>query len=277
MSQLFVKIRLRGNGSKYRKLLDTDKYLFPESEKVIQNSIHYHPQTLLDEGEWFSIALFSQTEYVIDIIQNKFDTVDFATLKSDEINKVDYLFVEEQGELYFQNVGKSRLVRRKAVMHMGGNFKYDEGVMTIVLNEFPDAIYVRATDILSFRRLSAITGIFRGIDQLYREATESETKDFLNESFITLKNDYSYKHVKTANRKKIALAVDTLSRLRKPERQQIFAYIETYCPELKRINDSFEIGSEENLKMLLWGIEQRFFTTPVGNEKRIANSVITLK
>jgi hypothetical protein len=277
MSQLFVKIRLRGNGSKYRKLLDTDKYLFPESEKVIQNSIHYHPQTLLDEGEWFSIALFSQTEYVIDIIQNKFDTVDFATLKSDEINKVDYLFVEEQGELYFQNVGKSRLVRRKAVMHMGGNFKYDEGVMTIVLNEFPDAIYVRATDILYFRRLSAITGIFRGIDQLYREATESETKDFLNESFITLKNDYSYKHVKTANRKKIALAVDTLSRLRKPERQQIFAYIETYCPELKRINDSFEIGSEENLKMLLWGIEQRFFTTPVGNEKRIANSVITLK
>ena len=220
MSQLFVKIRLRGNGSKYRKLLDTDKYLFPESEKVIQNSIHYHPQTLLDEGEWFSIALFSQTEYVIDIIQNKFDTVDFATLKSDEINKVDYLFVEEQGELYFQNVGKSRLVRRKAVMHMGGNFKYDEGVMTIVLNEFPDAIYVRATDILYFRRLSAITGIFRGIDQLYREATESETKDFLNESFITLKNDYSYKHVKTANRKKIALAVDTLSRLRKPERQQ---------------------------------------------------------
>lgn len=277
MSQLFAKIRLRGNGSKYRKLLDTDKYLFPESEKVVQNSIHYHPQTLLEEGEWFSIALFSQTEYVIDIIQNKFDTVDFATLKSDEINKVDYLFVEEQDELYFQNVGKSRLVRRKAVMHMGGNFKYDEGVMTIVLNEFPDAIYVRATDILYFRRLSAITGIFKGIDQLYREATESETKDFLNESFITLKNDYSYKHVKTANRKKIALAVDTLSRLRKPERQQIFAYIETYCPELKRINDSFEIGSEENLKMLLWGIEQRFFTTPVGNEKRIANSVITLK
>ena len=30
------------------------------------------------------------------------------------------------------------------------------------------------------------------------------------------------------------------------------------------------------MKKLLFGIEQRFYTTPVGGEKRIANSVILL-
>ena len=30
------------------------------------------------------------------------------------------------------------------------------------------------------------------------------------------------------------------------------------------------------MKKLLFGIEQRFYTTPVGGEKRIANSVIPL-
>ena len=40
------------------------------------------------------------------------------------------------------------------------------------------------------------------------------------------------------------------------------------------IEDDLLIRNE--LKMLLYGIEQRFYTTPVGGEKRLANSVITL-
>ena len=45
---------------------------------------------------------------------------------------------------------------------------------------------------------------------------------------------------------------------------------------MKVSENSFEVGSENELKMLLYGIEQRFYTTPVGGEKRLANSVITL-
>lgn len=47
-----------------------------------------------------------------------------------------------------------------------------------------------------------------------------------------------------------------------------------YCPELKVAENSFEIGTEGDMKKLLFEIEQRFYTTPVGREKRIANSVI---
>lgn len=31
------------------------------------------------------------------------------------------------------------------------------------------------------------------------------------------------------------------------------------------------------MKYLLWGIEQRYFTTPVTKEKRVANSIVELK
>ena len=30
------------------------------------------------------------------------------------------------------------------------------------------------------------------------------------------------------------------------------------------------------MKYLLWGIEQRYYTTPVTNEKRVANSITKL-
>lgn len=57
---------------------------------------------------------------------------------------------------------------------------------------------------------------------LYREATQEETDSFLANDFITLKNDYSSSKVKTANRKRIALAAKTLSELNESDRKNIF-------------------------------------------------------
>ena len=42
------------------------------------------------------------------------------------------------------------------------------------------------------------------------------------------------------------------------------------------IKNSFIVKSNEDLSLVLYGIGQRFYTTPVGGEKRIANSVIKL-
>lgn len=276
MSKVYVKIRQRGESNKYRKMLSTDKMIYPKGTKLIETSTAYSAKTLLDEGEWYFIEEFSQTEFFIDILANRVDSVDFEEFSAEDFNKIAYIFVAEREEVYFQNVSKSRLVRRKCIVHMGEAFKYDEGSMSIALNEVPDAIYVKTEDKLYFRKLASVTGIFKGIDQLYREATESETERFLERDFITLKNDFSSEQVKTANRKRIALAEDTLSHLQKEEQEKIFTYIGDYCPGLKCANGSFEVGNENDLKMLLYGIEQRFYTTLVGNEKRIANSVIRL-
>ena len=92
--------------------------------------------------------------------------------------------------------------------------------------------------------------------------------------FIQLKQDYSASKVKMANRKRIALAQKTLESLDADSRINIFTYIGEYCPELKVSETAFEVGNEDELKMLLYGIEQRFYTTIVGGEKRIANSVV---
>lgn len=191
-------------------------------------------------------------------------------------NKIDYLFGLDDRFIFFQNVSKTKLVSQKKIMHLGEDFTFKTDCAEIVIKDLPDAIYDKNTDSLYFRRLESITSIFRGIDMLYREATQEETDSFLANDFITLKNDYSSSKVKTANRKRIALAAKTLSELNESDRKNIFKYIGDYCPNLKVSESAFEVGSENELKMLLYGIEQRFYTTPVGREKRLANSVITL-
>ena len=74
------------------------------------------------------------------------------------------------------------------------------------------------------------------------------------------------------------LALETLKKFNPKEKKQIVKYISKYCKNLKTNEDknTFDIGSEKELKELIYGIEQRYYTTEIGNEKRLANSVIKL-
>jgi hypothetical protein len=242
----------------------------------ISNSIEFNPSTLPDDEQWFEIVDFSGKEYCLDYLKvESFDSVDYEQLENAAFEKLDYIFSYQDDVYYFQNISKSQLIRKK-LLSFGDRFNFDNNNASIAIKDFADAIYVRETDKLYFRKLSSITTIFHGIDQLHREATEAETVEFLSKDFITLTNGFSSIDVKTQNRKRIALALDTLNNFQETDRRTVFAYIKDYCPDLSSGDEAFAIANENELKLLLFGIEQRFYTTPVGDEKRIANSVMKI-
>jgi len=59
--------------------------------------------------------------------------------------------------------------------------------------------------------------------------------------------------------------------------QYVLEYTNTYYPELKYKKGKFSVSTEDDMKYLLWGIEQRYYTTPVTKEQRVANSTTTLR
>ncbi len=275
MDNICVKIKQREK-DKYRKLLTINGNLYASLAISADLVSTYTPGALLEEGAWFCIQEISKKEFCIDVLTSDYSSVDFRTLERNDFTKVDFLFVLTENHIAFQNISKTKLLSKRRIFALGEGYQYQDDCNEIVINDIPDAIYDKVNDVLYFRRLESITSIFRGIDQLYREATDEETTQFLSNEFINLKNGYSTASVKTANRKRIALAMKTLNALNDNDKKNIFAYIGDYCPELKVTEDSFEVGTEEDMKKLLFGIEQRFYTTPVGGEKRIANSVIPL-
>ena len=275
MKNICVKLNLQGN-RKYRKMLSSEETIFPAFDPENASTYPYTPGATLQDDDWFCITNAREEDFSIDLLSAKYTTADLDSLTRAEFDKIDYLFVIDERFIFFQNVSKSKLVTQKRIIHLGDGFEYKTNCAEIVIRESPDAIYDKNTDCLYFRRLESIAGIFKGIEVLYREATQEETDAFLANDFISLKDNYSGSKVKTANRKRIALAAKTLSELEEEDRKNIFKYIGEYCPGLKVSENTFEIGTENELKMLLYGIEQRFYTTPVGGEKRLANSVITL-
>lgn len=71
----------------------------------------------------------------------------------------------------------------------------------------------------------------------------------------------------------------TLEALPEQDKVGMLTYIDGYCGQqlvFDANSGQFEISTDNELKLLIYGIEQRFYTTQFGQEKRLANSVQAL-
>lgn len=271
MDHLIARVRDRKNC--YRKLL-SDRKVF---SVTIGETVPYSSATVPEEEQWYVIGQFSEKNYCIDLLRNSWDSTSYEQLNKKEIDKMDYLCAYQDGnEYYFQRIYKSTLIRGKGLISIGDTVKMEEKGNVIVVNEIPDAVYYKDSDCLYFRKLETIAPIFKGIDELYREATDAEVEKFIDSPFIYLDATYTIEKIGKANRRRIAMALDTLGKLDEAQKKDLFTYTDQYYPGLQYDGRTFKIKDEDDLKNLLYGIEQRFYTTPVTREKRVANSVIAI-
>ena len=275
MNHTIAKIRQREAGTKYRKIF-TGKELYTLPDEIV-NFVKYDPNHNLDEDSWFGIEKFSQKEYCIDILKKDFISAEYGLkLKKEEADKIDFIFTyQDQDIYYFQNVTESQLKYRRYIT-LGDEYTFISKSRDISVNKVPDAIYLKSLDILYFKKLSSISKIFTGISILYREATHEETVEFLDNDFISLKDNFSVEDVKQYNRKRIALAIERLNIYKEEQKKVVFDSIRYYYPKLIDKKGAFKVSNDDELKLLLYGIDQRFYTTPDGTEKRIANSIIKI-
>lgn len=275
MNQLLAKIKNRKQKNEgYRKIIDNKNcYFFPDNIQIIE----YNPNTLLEEGQWYYISEFSQQDYCIDLLkQESFDSVDFTTLERENFKKIDYLCsFQDNNFYYFQKVRSSQLTIKKR-LNLGSPYKLDEESISIVINPYADAIYKKDADTLYFQRLETISSIFKGIEMLYREATEEETIAFFDNEFISLQPTLEIAKIGKASRKRIAMAMTILNKFSEPEKQEIIEYTKINSG-LEFKNNSFTINNEEDVKKLILGIQERYYETPISKEKRIANSIINVE
>ncbi|OEF93163.1 hypothetical protein [Vibrio splendidus] len=276
MDSVLTKVKGRNKKNVFKLL--SDETLFEELVVTDDASVDYAPDHNLDEDSWFKIDNFSQQPYCLDILKVDFDSKDYDGLPKAKFKDIAQLYAIQGNNFYFQKITPSLFVTKKMIA-FGEAAELESTEKRLVVNQVADAVYYKAQDKLVFKSLATISSIFKGIDELYKEATKEEVEKFLEEDFIELSDGYDTSKVSKPNRKRIALAMDTLAALPVEERDQMYSYIHSYCEQkltFDKENSKFEINSDDELKYLLYGIEQRFYTTPLGHEKRLANSVQTM-
>lgn len=271
----YVIAKIKSKTHEYEKLFSgAELYQMPDG---LEGAVEYQPSRLLEEGEWYKLQEFSTRSFCIDLLKDHFRSTDYPEASKVKTMEIEYICSYQERIYFFQRVFKHNIVMHKRIT-LGDNVRLDKGERSIVINDNADGIYVKDEDVLYFRKLQTIAPIFKGIEELYKEATQEETEQFLTNDFIKLDNSYNADKVKKMNRKRIAMAMDTLNGFDRKQKRRILDYTHKYYPHLfyEPKKGVFTIGSEEDMKYLLWGIEQRYYTTPVTKENRVANSVMVL-
>ncbi|MGH1517751.1 hypothetical protein [Chryseobacterium sp. JK1] len=275
MNYLIAK-KKRTNNTFFLVLSQEDKiYELPID---LQNIKNYDTNYKLEDDEWFGVTNFSETNYCIPLLIEDFNSAEHHQIGRNQYNLVKFFCSFQDNDDYcFQRFTLGNIINKKWISLSGEpEIKINQPIL--IIKSIPDAIYKKSTDTLYFKNLSDVKSIFPEIIELYREATDEETETFLNSDFITLNGGFDKSKVNTANRKRVAMVVETLANLEGEDKIQIHNYIRKYCPDLEFSEErgKFTISNEDNLKNLIFGIEQRFYTTLVGNERRLANSISKL-
>ena len=229
----------------------------------------------LEDDEWFGIPNFTATEFCIPLLTQEFNSAEHNQIGNNQFDLIKFFCAYQADNFYcFQKFFTGNLIKRKWFNLTGEpSLKSDQPIF--IISKVPDAIFDKAANILYFKKLGDLKSIFPKTIDLYIEATDEQTETFLSNDFINLDDNYSKDKVKSANRKRITMATKTLEQFSADEVKLLYIGAAEYCPELNfnAENSTFDIATEEHLKMLIYVIEQRYYTTSVGAIKRVANSV----
>lgn len=247
-------------------------------DEVELESITYMPQVSLDDDQIFCLTEFSNTDFCLDLLkQESFNTSDYNVFNNTMQGERIFLVNVVSGIYYFQKITDSLLKPTKRIILGESETRYEkfEQNKSISIKLFPDAIYNKNSDILYFKKLENLKKIFPNIEELYIEATDDEVANFLDLDIIECEN-FSKDHVKSLNRKRIAMLKNKYDNYSDMEKQKLKKYIHQYSPDLSFSDEKFKISSDQDLKKLIYGIEQRYFTTEIDKEKYVANSRIAI-
>ncbi|CAK1245555.1 hypothetical protein [Fructobacillus cardui] len=263
------------NKDKYKKISGISDHLFEDFE-MDEGVITYNPQTLLEDKQVYSIEKFSNTKYCLEILTETINSTDFNEYEKG--SPKEWLIDVADDKFYFQKV-TNRLMQPMKLLRFWDKQNSFEVVNSddhISVNKFPDAIYDREKDVLFFKKLERIKTLFPDIEELYREATNQEVESFMSQEFIEMDEKFSSSKVKVQNRKRIALLYDLYESYTPEEQKKLKSYVRKYVQDLPVNDDKFIISTNKDLQKLLYGIDQRYYTTEIRNQKRMANSVVNI-
>lgn len=94
---------------------------------------------------------------------------------------------------------------------------------------------------------------------------------------LKVASSFNENNVKTANRRKIKEGTERYNSFSQEQKDKIPRYLAKYCPNLyNEQTKRFNVEDEKGLTNLLNVFNQRYYTTEIDNEKRLANSVTAL-
>jgi hypothetical protein len=268
-----ILARLKRKSVQLCKVMSTAEVIInvPNLANAKEFDPHYKP----DEDQWLKLSKFSEMPYAEAALGAAINTTDLVQLTPDQAVDVRFICVVQGQYRMYQRVTPASIIKKKFIK-VSGEFSLVQDEKIILFNDFPDAIHDTQSDNLYFTDFSRLKSFFSKIEELYREATDEEVKQFLSEVIIKPAPNFSSTDVSKPNRQRIALVRDKLNVFTSQQIEHLIQEFPNYIQDVKIEDGAFVISNDNDLKLAIYCMEERFYTTPISEEKRLANSVLKL-
>ena len=269
---------IEGDGT--YKVLSREEDIYESGLLNFDHHCEFEEGADLDDDEWFRLEAFDTKPFFLPLLSEEIAAAQFNQLPEAKYADIKYLMaLQDMGNTFcFQRL-TSQSVLKKSVLKLSQAPVIQKLEKAILMEDLPHAVYKKDENCLYFKKLTTITSVFPGIDELYREATREETADFMGSPFMETEGQIENDKISSANRKRLHAAVEKLSRLTPKQKDRILEYIHKYKHDIPYNEDTkkYKITNNTELQFFLWGIEERYFSTITRREKRVARSILKLR
>lgn len=270
-------------GTFIAKLENDDDHWFKMKDHVanvydnlqLNDSIVYDPNNNMRD-QWFRMENFDQNEAYLPLLDQPFDVAGLKSITRQQYDEITFLAFYENEIYYFQRVTKSAYLSKKWFAWNGDVISFHNEGSMIYINSLPNCVYDTTSKYLYFMDISKAYAIFSGIRTDYKEATAEDVDTFLS-SDIVHSNAFDTTKVGLANRKRITSILNQYNTYSPQQRSTLKQYIhEKVGDKLNFEGDKFIISSDKDLRLLLYGIQQRFYVPPLSEETQVATNTTSI-
>lgn len=151
-------------------------------------------------------------------------------------------------------------------------YQEDEGI--IYINPVPNCIYDTNTRAIYFMDIAKAYGIFSNLKLDYKAATDDEANRFLQSDIVDAQT-LPIEKVGVSNRKRITSILTKYEAYTPNEKATLKEYIKKSVGANLDFDDNakkFVVNTDTQLRLLLYGIQQRFYMPPLEDEVQVATS-----
>lgn len=243
------------------------------SEIVLGDAVAYDPNNT-EANQWFKIDGFDQKEGFLPLLAQQINAADLESLDRQQYDNIEFIAFFDQGRYYMQKITRGNYLKKKWFSWDGDILRYQEDEGIIYINPVPNCIYDTNTRAIYFMDIAKAYGIFSNLKLDYKAATDDEANRFLQSDIVDAQT-LPIEKVGVSNRKRITSILTKYEAYTPNEKATLKEYIKKSVSANLDFDDNaekFVVNTDTQLRLLLYGIQQRFYMPPLEDEVQVATS-----
>lgn len=266
--------KLKSDDERWYKLVDQE-----ENEDYagidLSDAVEYDPNNT-EAGQWFFVADFNEKDGFLPLLDSDFDVAELDSLSGEQFaeHHIDFIAFYQGHRYYIQKFTKGNFMKKKWFAWNGDAVKFYEEDGLIYVNPMPNCIYDNQNHRIYFMDIAKAYSLFNNLKIDYKEATAEETTRML-ESDIIQAVDFTTADVGVSNRKRITSILAKYNDYEPDKKRTLRRYIKEKVGEnlvFDEATGKFQVNNDTQLRLLLYGIQQRFYQPPLDEEVQVATA-----